>query len=337
MLGAQKQDQQWSSQGQQAADSDREVGMRVFIAGATGVLGRRLVQRMCARGDTVVGLVRTSTAAHALRALGAIPSQADLFDRDALARAADGCDVIVHAATAIPQKARPRGRDWAANDRIRRAGTQALTHCAAQVGARLYLQQSVIWVAQPAGDAPFTEDTPPAPDAVVRSALDGERIAQAAGARQGFRVAVLRCGMFYGFDTAHTRMMAEALRRRRLPIFGTGSAFWSCLHVDDAADAFVAAAVAGRDGVWHVVDNEPAPVHQYLDYFAAQLHAPPPRRVPLWAARLLAGPAAVRFFTRSSRTSNARFCRDYAWTPQFPSFREGIDQIVEQWHIQGAS
>ncbi|HET9122565.1 MAG TPA: NAD-dependent epimerase/dehydratase family protein, partial [Acidiferrobacteraceae bacterium] len=277
--------------------------MKVFIAGATGVLGRRLVQRLCARGDSVVGLARTSTAAHALRALGALPSHADLFDGDALARAADGCEVIVHAATAIPQTARPRDRDWATNDRIRRAGTQALTHCAAQVGARLYLQQSVIWVAQPLADVPFTEDTPPAPDPVVRSALDGERMAQAAGARHGFGVAVLRCGMFYGFDSAHTRMMAEALRRRRLPIFGKGNAFWSCLHLDDAADAFAAAAVAGRAGLWHVVDHEPVPVHDYLNYFAARLRAPPPQRVPTWLGRLLAGPAAVRFFNRSSRTS----------------------------------
>jgi nucleoside-diphosphate-sugar epimerase len=254
---------------------DLEEEVRVFVAGATGVLGRRLVREFCARGDSVVGLVRSPAGEQLVASLGGESRRADLFDAEALARAAEGCEVIVHAATSIPVKTRPGPKDWQMNDRIRREGTRALAACAAKVGAKLYLQQSVIWIARPADGSPFDEDAPAEPDPVSRSAFDGEEIAGEAGGKHGFDVSVLRCGWFYGADAAHTRFFADGLRARRLPVIGKGDAVRAILHLDDAADAFVAASAAPRSGLWHVVDDRPVSVREFMDYFAERLAAPP--------------------------------------------------------------
>ncbi len=308
--------------------------MRVFIAGATGVLGRRLVKLFRARGDSVVGLVRSSTGEQAIAALGGEPLRADLFDADALARGAEGCEIVIHAATSIPVKTKPAAKDWEMNDRIRREGTDALTTCAAKIGARLYLQQSVIWVARPSDGAFFDEDSPARPDQASLSALDGENIAREAGEKYGFNVTVLRCGWFYGPDAAHTRVFATSLKERRLPIISNGEAVWSILHLDDAASAFVTATTMPRNGVWHVVDNQAVSVREFLYYFAECLAAPRPMHLPAWLARLVAGSYAVNFFTISSKTSNNRFCREFRWKPRFPTYKEGIDQIVATWANQ---
>jgi nucleoside-diphosphate-sugar epimerase len=308
--------------------------MRIFIAGATGVLGRRLVQQLHERGHEVVGLARSEAGERRIGTLGGISSRADLFDAEALARAAEGSEVVIHAATAIPTKQRPGPSDWAMNDRIRREGTRALTTAAAKVGAKLYLQQSITWIARPPDGSPFDEDSPTYPDPVTRSALDGELIAREAGERSGFATGVLRCGLFYGADSAHTRLLGDGLTKRRIPIVGRGDAIWTNLHLDDAAGAFVAAAEAGRGGLWHVVDDEPVTVARFLMDFAERLGAPPPRRVPVWLARLLAGQTAVNFLRMSMRTTNARFRREVGWTPRFPSYRAGLDQIVAAWQAE---
>jgi len=135
----------------------------------------------------VVGLVRSPEGAQKVRELGGEPRQASLFDAEALAWAADGCDVVIHAASAIPVRTRVRPQDWAMNDRIRQEGTRALTTCAARIGARCYVQQSVVWVISPPDDRFFDEETPPCPDLPSRSALDGELIAREAGEAHGFR------------------------------------------------------------------------------------------------------------------------------------------------------
>jgi 2-alkyl-3-oxoalkanoate reductase len=311
------------------------MALRAFIAGATGVLGRALIRQFRGHGHEVLGLVRSLEGEQLVRSLGGEPRHADLFDADALARAAEGAEVVIHAATAIPVKSRPRPEDWATNDRIRREGTQALTQAAKKVGARLYLQQSITWVARPPDQSAFDEDSLPDPDAVTQSALDGERIALETGQKTGMAVGVLRCGWFYGPDSPHTRMMADGLRNRHIPILGDGEAVWSCLHTEDAAGAFVAAATAGRGGLWHVVDDRPVAAREFLTGFARRLGAPPPRRVPVWLARLVAGRYAVRFLTASTRTSNVRIRRDLGWSPRYPTFEDGLDQVVSRWREQG--
>src|ERR1700694_5306151 len=310
--------------------------MRVLIAGASGVLGRRLIRQLVARGHFVVGQVRSARAESIVRAAGGEPRHADLFAAEPLAKAADGGDTIIHAATAIPTKRKSVPSDWAMNDRIRRKGTRCLTEAAAKIGAKTYLQQSVVRVARPKNDAAFDEDSPAVPNPAIQSAIDAEAIAREAGSTDGFTVAILRGGFFYDSESAHTRMLADGLRKRQMPIIGTGDAAWAMIHTDDAASAFVAAVEQPKNGVWHVVDNELVTVRAFLGEFAARLGARPPRRVPTWLARWIAGEQAVAFFTRSTQTTNAPLRRDFGWTPRYPTYREGLDQIVAAWNAESS-
>jgi nucleoside-diphosphate-sugar epimerase len=310
--------------------------MKVFIAGASGVLGRRLIRQLAARGHSVIGQVRSAKAESNVRAAGGEPRHADLFDAESLSEAAEGCDTVIHAATSIPTKPKSVPADWAMNDHIRRKGTRCLTEAAARIGAKAYLQQSIAWVARPADDSAFDEDSPVDPDPAIRSAIDAEMIACEAGSVDGFTVAILRGGYFYDAESAHTRMIADGLRKRQMPIMGTGEAVWAMIHSDDAASAFVAVAEQPRNGVWHVVDNELVSVRAFLGEFATRLGARPPRRVPVWLAKWLAGEQAVAYFTRSTRTTSARLGRDFAWTPRYPTYREGLDQIVAAWKSESS-
>src|SRR5467141_3337374 len=280
--------------------------MKVFIAGATGVLGRRLIRQLTVRGHSVVGQVRSARSESIVQALGGNPRHADLFDAESLAKAAAGCDTVIHAATAIPTKSKTNPADWAMNDHIRRKGTRCLTEAAAKIGAKAYLQQSI------------------------------EGIAREAGAVDGFTVAILRGGLFYDYESAHTRMLADGLRKRQMPIIGTGEAVWALIHTDDAASAFVAIAEQPKSGVWHIVDNELVTVRAFLGEFASRLGAPPPRRTPTWLARWIAGEQAVAYFTRSTRTTNARLRHDFGWTPHYATYREGLDQIVAALKTESA-
>jgi len=308
--------------------------MKVFIAGASGVLGRRLVRQFVARGHSVIGLVRTPKAESTVREAGGEPRHADLFDADSLAQAAEGCEIVIHAATAISTKQKPGPADWAANDHIRRKGTRCLTEAAAKIGAKTYLQQSIAWVARPKDESPFDEHSPTVPEPTIQSAIDAEAIAREAGSTEGFTVSILRAGFFYDSESAHTRMIAEALRKRQMPVIGGGDAMWAMIHTDDAASSYVAAAEKPKTGVWHIVDNELVEVRTFLKEFAVRLGAPVPRRVPVWLARWLAGEQTVTYFTKSTRTTNAHFRRDFVWTPRFATYREGLDQIVAAWIAQ---
>src|SRR2546427_11796592 len=179
--------------------------MQVFVAGATGVLGRRLVRRLVARGHAAVGLTRTEAGDQIVRSLGGEPRRADLFDADALTSAVEGCSVVVHVATAIPTKLRTNRKDWAENDRIRREGTKCLTTAAARVGAGAYLQQGIVWAVRGPDGQTFDEDAHPVNDPILASSLDGERIAREAGAAHGFAAALPPTGGLYTSDERHSR------------------------------------------------------------------------------------------------------------------------------------
>jgi 2-alkyl-3-oxoalkanoate reductase len=310
--------------------------MKVFIAGATGVLGRRMVRQFSGRGHRVVGLARDEKGRETIRRLGGEAVVGDIFDADSLAAAVGQADVVIHAATSIPARVSGDRAGWELNDRLRREGTRALVEAAARVGAKTYIQQSVVWVARPADDSFFEEQTAVGePGELYRSAFDGERIAAGAGEKYGFNVAVLRCGGFYAPDAHHTRAFARGLLKRRLPLVGAGDAVSANLHADDAAGAFVAAAEAGARGLWHVTDDEPTTIREMLFEFARQLGAPTPRRVPLWLARLFVPKVEIDFFTRSTRTSNRLFREEVGWSPRFPSFREGLEDVVGTWRAEG--
>jgi nucleoside-diphosphate-sugar epimerase len=223
------------------------------------------------------------------------------------------------------------------NDRIRRKGTRCLTEAAGKIGAKTYLQQSIAWVARPKDDSVFNEDSHVLPEPSIQSAIDAETIAREAGSVDGFTVAILRGGYFYDSDSAHIRMIADGLRTRQMPMIGSGDAVWAMIHADDAASAFVTVAEQPKNGIWHVVDNELVPVRTFLMEFAMRLGAQAPRRVPVWIAKWLAGEQAVAYFTRSTRTTNARLRRDFGWTPRYPTYREGLDQIMAAWKAESSS
>jgi nucleoside-diphosphate-sugar epimerase len=309
--------------------------VRAFVTGASGVLGRRIVRQLVARGHSAVGLVRSDASETTVRSFGGEPRRGDLFDADALAKVAEGCDVIIRAATAIPTKVRTGPKDWAMNDRIRREGTRSLVAVAARVGARAFLQESIVWAVGTLDGRPFDEEAPPAGDPVLASALDGERIAREAGVSQGFDSLTLRCGGFYSADSWHTRILAESIAKGRPVLIGRHSPVWSLIHIEDAASAFVTAAEAPKTGVWHIVDDRPVPLSAFLGELAMRLGARPPRRMPRWLARIFLGRYGTRLLTSSFSTSNARFRRDFGWQPSLPTYREGVEEIAGALKAEG--
>lgn len=302
--------------------------MRVFVAGATGAIGRVLVPELRARGHEVVGLSRSDSNDLTLSRLGARSVRANLFDADSLARAMEGCDAVVRAATHISTKPKPTDADWQVNDRIRREGTRALLDAARRAGARRYVQESIVWVARPEDCAPFDESSPPRPDRMTASTLDAERLAAQA---EGVEAVTLRLGWLYGEDTAHTRQFADLLRKRRLPVISPASTPLSFLHVRDAARAFADAVEGGGRGVFHVTDDRPTPVGDFFDAFARLLGAPRPLRVPPWIARIAAGAYVTRFLTTPMITRADAFRREYGWKPLHPTPEEGLRQVVAAW------
>ena len=309
--------------------------MKVFLAGATGVLGRRLITGLREDGHEVIGLSRRPENDETVRALGAEPRHADLFDAKSLARAAEGADAIIRAATAIPRGIRFRTRDWAMNDRIRREGTRALTEAAGRIHATSYVQESIVWLASPADGASFDEEAVPVPRPWFRSAIDAEAIARQAARTHGFRAASVRFGTFYSADSDQTRTMGERLSRGNLPVLGHGDAVWSCTHVDDASRAMIAVVEAGLPGIWHAVDERPVTTEEFFGTFAEALGAPKPRHVPRWVARLALGRATANFLLMSTRTSGARLRRELGWSPRYPTVREGLQDIAERWKAEG--
>ena len=310
--------------------------MRVFITGATGVLGRQMVRQFLEKNHQAVGLARDEKGAQKIQALGGKAVIGNIFDADSLAEEIGQADVVIHAATAIPTKIPCKPEDWAMNDRLRREGTWALTKAAEKIGAKTYIQQSVVWVGRPKNDSFFDETTKiENPEGLYRSAFDGEQIAFEAGAKSGFNVSVLRCGGFYSADATHTRIFAEGLLKRRLPLIGDGSAISANIHVRDAASAYVAAAEAGKSGLWHVTDDEPTSIKEMILEFASKLDAPSPWRIPLWLAKLFVWKEVIEFFTRSTRTSNRLFKKEIGWAPRFPSFQKGLEEVFNTWRTEG--
>ena len=313
--------------------------MRVFVAGATGVLGKRLVAELAERGHDVVGLTRDDRGEEVVESAGGEPHRGDLFDRESLEAGAAGADVVVQAATAIPMSDDSE-KTWELNDRVRREGAENLTAAAAAVGADRYLQESVVWVArQPDGSA-FDEDSPTHPTPTTASAIDAERIVREAGAAEGFDAAVLRCGWFYSADSAHLREFGRRLQRRRLPIVGRGilgrrDARLSFLHVYDAAAAYAAAVEGEATGTFHVVDDEPSTYAAFVRGLAERIDAPDPVRVPAWLARLAVEDDVVRLLSNPMPTSNDRFREAFGWAPTYPTVDEGLDAVVARWREEG--
>jgi nucleoside-diphosphate-sugar epimerase len=318
--------------------------MKVFVAGATGVLGRALVPQLVARGHEVVGMTRTASKQDALRALGARPVVADALDPDAVAEAVASAEpeVIVHELTALsgPMSARDMrhpDRSLAARmtNRLRTEGTDHLLAAGRAVGARRFVAQSfaAFRFARDGGQAqteadPRDPDVPAAFRPGLAAILHLERAVTTIEWGEGL---ALRYGGFYGPGTgislASDAVMAGPIRKRRFPLVGDGGGVWSFVHIEDAAAATTAAVEHGRPGIYNVVDDDPAPVRVWLPLLASALDAKPPRRVPRWLARLAAGEMATAMMTNvRADASNEKAKRELGWQPRFASWRQGFAQ-----------
>jgi nucleoside-diphosphate-sugar epimerase len=312
--------------------------MKVFIAGATGVLGRALVPQLVARGHEVVGMTRSASKQDLVRSLGARPVVADGLDPDAVAQAVASAEpeVIVHQLTALSGDFDMRRIDrfFETTNRLRKEGTEHLLAAARAVGARRFVAQSFAgWPAARTGgpvkgeDAPFDPDPPEKLRGMLGAIRHLDEAVTGAGWLEGV---VLRYGGFYGPGTTLSADPAAAhsaaIRKRQFPVVGDGGGVWSFIHIDDAAAATAAAVERGERGIYNVVDDEPAPARDWMPELARVLHAKPPRRVPRWLGRLLAGEAATVMMTEVRGASNEKVKRELGWKPRFPSWRQGFAQ-----------
>jgi nucleoside-diphosphate-sugar epimerase len=307
--------------------------MHIFIAGATGAAGRALIPHLIEHGYTVTGTTRSAAKAGEIERLGATPAIMDGLDRESVRNAVTEAqpDVIVHQMTALTgMDMRKIDRSFHITNRLRTEGTEHLI-AAAPPNAKLIVQSFAGWPYARTGGAVKTEQDPldPEPPKGIRETHAAirrlERLTTEAGG------IVLRYGGFYGPGSgmAPGGEQAVMVRKRQFPLVGDAEGMWSFLHTDDIATATLAAIEHGRAGeVYNVVDDEPAPVKEWLPYLAKQLDAKPPRRVPAWLARLLTSPAAVMMMTDSRGASNAKAKRELRWTPRHPSWREGFTHLM---------
>jgi nucleoside-diphosphate-sugar epimerase len=305
--------------------------VRVFLAGATGVIGRRLVPMLIAEGHEVTGMTRSPGKVEELRAAGVEPVVADALDADAVTRAVGDArpDAVIHQLTSLPPRINPRtiARDFVMNDRLRSEGTRILVNAAREAGATRILAQSIAFAYAPGPARTLHGESDPlyldSPEPFKRSALALRDLEQTVGEAGGV---VLRYGYFYGpgSSISASGSMGEDIARRRMPIVGNGQGVWSFIHVDDAARATVAALTTGAPGAYNVVDDDPAPVAQWLPALAEALGARRPRHVPAFIARLAAGSYGVSLMTQAQGSANALAKRELGWTPTLSSWREGF-------------
>jgi len=312
--------------------------MKVFVAGATGVLGRQLVPQLVAKGHEVVGMTRSMSKQDLVRSLGARPVVADALDPDAVAEAVASAEpeVIVHQLTALSGEFDMRHIDrfFETTNRLRTEGTDHLLAAGRAVDARRFVAQSFAgWPAARTGGPVKGEDAPfdPDPPEKLRDMLDAIRhLEEAVTQADWLEGVVLRYGGFYGPGTtlsadpsaSHT----AAVRKRQFPVVGDGGGIWSFVHVEDAAAATAVAVERGKRGIYNVVDDDPAPARDWMPELARVLGAKPPRRVPRWLGRLLAGEAAAVMMTEVRGASNEKAKRELGWRPRYASWRQGFVQ-----------
>jgi nucleoside-diphosphate-sugar epimerase len=309
--------------------------MRVFIAGASGAIGRPLVRQLAAAGHEVTGTTRREERAAEIREAGASAVVCDVLDAEALAEAvrAAGPEVVVNQLTSLPEKYNPRTIDYGPTNRARGEGGANLMRAALAVGARRYVTQTIAFIYAPEGNLikdeearPF-EEAPPPFDEGVSAVLDHER--EVLGT-EGIEGVVLRYGQFYGPGTYYDQGggIEREVAKRRLPVIGEGTGIASFVHVEDAASATVAALDRGSPGIYNVCDDEPAAMREWLPVYAEAAGARPPRRVPAWLARLVGGPMAVEFGVNLRGASNEKAKRELGWKPRYTSWRQGFPEAL---------
>lgn len=303
--------------------------MKVFVAGATGVLGRPTVRALVQAGHDVRGTARGEEKATLLRSLGAEAVAVDLFDAEAVKAGIAGSEAVLNLATKIPPLMRTRWKGaWKENDRLRTEGSRVLVDAALAAGASVYIQESITFIYADGGDAWLDEDSPLSITWLpLKSMINGESETGRFSAGGGRGIA-LRYGGFYAPYAQSTQVSIQMARRRLLPVPGDGSNFFSSIHVDDGAAAAVAALEA-PSGVYNVTDNEPLRMRDYARALTDAFGLKAPRRVPKWLFRLIGGGPA-KYILSSQRVSNERFKTTTGWAPKYPSAREGYRQIAAE-------
>ncbi len=312
--------------------------MKVFVAGATGAVGKQLVPMLVEHGHEVTGMTRTAAKGEAIRAMGGGPAVADALDPEAVAQAVAQAepDAVIHELTAIDLSSLGRSIDktFARTNRLRTEGTDHLLAAARAAGARRFIAQSFAgWPYKRVGGPVKTEDdplddSPPKPVSETLAAI--RHLESAVTGAEGIEGIALRYGGFYGPGTSVTvdppGAQVEMIRRRRFPIVGDGGGVWSFIHIEDAAAATAAAVERGAPGLYNVVDDDPAPVSVFLPELAKAVGAKPPRHFPRWVGRLVGGEAAVIMMTEIRGASNEKAKRELGWELRYPSWRLGFKE-----------
>ena len=309
--------------------------MRIIVAGATGAIGKQLVPRLVQAGHEVTGMTRSDSKRATVEGWGAHAVIADALDPDQVGEAVATAqpEVIIHQLTAISSPdIKHFDRSFAQTNRLRRKGTDHLLAAGRAVGAKRFIAQSFTsWPYARTGGPVKTEEDPldPTPPQQMRESMAAirhlEAVVTGADWTEGI---VLRYGGFYGPGTslAEGGEQVEMLRKRKFPVVGNGGGVWSFVHIADAAEATAIAAERGTRGIYNIVDDEPAPVADWLPALAEKLGAPKPWRVPKFVGRLFAGEAGVVMMTDIRGASNAKAKRELGWTPAHPTWRDGFAQ-----------
>lgn len=309
--------------------------MKVFVAGANGVIGRPLLDRLQDAGHDVVALARSEEKAAALSARGVEPVTADALDHDALRAAVLSAqpEIVINQLTALPWRIDPRKYEQALGptNRLRREAGPVLASAAVQAGARRIIAQSVCFMLEPEGPWVLAEEAPlyRDPPKMLREAVDSMMtLEQATLETPGIEGIVLRYGFFYGPGSSYAPdgSMGTDIRKRRMPVLGSGEGRFSFVHVDDAADATVCALDRGAAGIYNIADDEPALQREWVREIARVSHGPKPFHLPLWVGRLAAGPMALGSVSLRG-ASNAKARRDLGWTPAHPDWRAGFAEV----------
>jgi 2-alkyl-3-oxoalkanoate reductase len=321
--------------------------MRILVAGATGAIGLNLVPQLIAAGHSVVGTTRTVAKAEIIRRMGAEPAIVDGLDAPAIRAAvlAAKPDVIIDEMTDLAgvTDVRHFDRAFATTNRLRTQGTDLLLAAARAAGVKRFIAQSFCgWTYGRSGEPIKTEvdalDFDP-PEELRRTLEAIQYLEDAVTSLASPEGIVLRYGSFYGPDTGMlSRAMIDQVRRRRVPLIGGGGGQWSFIHVEDAASATVAAVERGTPGnIYNIVDDEPAPVCEWLPALATLVGARPPIRVPAWLGRLFAGEHLVSMMTEVRAGSNAKARRELGWQPAHPSWRQGFAEVASGATTQHAA
>ncbi len=315
--------------------------MKVFLAGGSGAIGKRLAPLLVANGHEVVATTTSERKLPLVQEAGAEGVVLDVLDRDAVMRAVMRAepDVVIHEATRLTELGdsfRNIDKQFVLTNRLRSEGTDNLLEAARAAGAHRFVAQSFSgWPNERRGSMVKTEDDPLDPNPLPhteKSLAALRHVEIVVPAAQDIDGLVLRYGGFYGpgtsleSDGAH----AEAVRKRRFPIVGEGTGVWSFVHIDDAAAATALAIDHGGPGIYNIVDDDPAPVREWLPLLAKAVGAPPPRHVPVWLGRLLAGSLAVSMMTDARGSSNAKAKAELGWQPRYPSWRQGFKAIAPE-------